>query len=664
MSIIRVLFLLLLPLASFGQLKCCFSSATGPTTDTTIHTVSFVSTTSPVQNIARSDSVWAGTITVPYGYLNPSWELIAHTQARTVVATGSGITVSHTFSYLGTDTVNVYTLHVVTQRVGINSHGAAYPTVDWMLPGAVTCLPARFSQAQADVVIDVSQSYTNSNSNFTDFAATGRKIFVKGVTPNGTSTTSKDLSSVASPQTFTTATGLAWTAGRLVKISSNAAPNTNYINATVSSYNSGSGALAVTWAGGQLFGTGVHTDWDIELREVWDPYYWYSSDPLKPVIFEYYNVTIKSTAIRFKGGESQGVIHDGQISEQYQWGVTLLTGHGANGTECLYFEEADGTHPSKNIEFSGFHIDNIAHATGGTGVRFHPNNGTFNATNWVATHIVIHDFLVENANNEAIYLGETTDANTPAYFKHQWCKVYHMSTNHSHNEGIQVGSWYDSEIFKITCLDTGLGAAGGQDYNTQYSLGNRRAYWYMLSGVTDNSGFQGFTGLNGGDQEMMACIIAAKTLAASTIIKLYHNNTYTDLHYRFLHNTFVTPSQSWFNLYNDVSLGAVNATLHVWTNLNAIVSNTTTQHTNNSGFDDSQSVFNNKQYSSSSTPLFIDFANNNFRPRSLSSPLFGSTTNTSDPSTFWAKDYDFDGYKYLSTNEASGAHSGIPLMTH
>lgn len=535
----------------------------------------------------------------------------------------------------------------------------------WRNTGAIKVRPQIYDAAHADVVIDVSVSFSGSADNFTDRAGVGgKKYFYTGTAPSSTSVTSKDLSVITSPQTFTTQTGLSWTSGRLVKVSSNANPSVNYIDGTVSSYNSGTGAIAITWTGGNLHGSAMATDWDIELREVLDCFYHYSSDGSKPNIHEFYKCTLKSTNIRFKPGESQNVVFTGETSEQYEYGLTVVTAHGNTGTECVYGELADGSHASKGWVIRGIDVNNNDYTQGGTGFRMHPNNGTFNATNWVMKYLEISHIKGRQVANEFFYIGETIDSNTPAYFPIQRLILFNGDVDYSNNEGVQAGSIFDGEVFKITVLHTGMGGTSGQNYNTQYSWGNRRTYWYQIKGITPNCGFQGFTGINGSDQEMFACQITVTAGAANTIVKLYHNNTYVRINYRFFHCDFVTPSQSWFNLYNDVSQGAINADLYVWTNLNAIVSNTTTQHANNSGFDDTHSIFNNKQYSSSSGPGWKDFANQDYRHGSLSSALFSSTEDTSNSSVHpWAK-MDFDGYPFFDENVSAGCYGGMPLMTY
>lgn len=79
----------------------------------------------------------------------------------------------------------------------------------------------------------------------------------------GTSATSVAIGTGS--KSFTTQANLAFAAGQFMIIASLAAPQTDYMFATVTSYNSSTGALVVNVASGDNHGSGTHTDWSIGL---------------------------------------------------------------------------------------------------------------------------------------------------------------------------------------------------------------------------------------------------------------------------------------------------------------------------------------------------------------------------------------------------------------
>ncbi len=84
-----------------------------------------------------------------------------------------------------------------------------------------------------------------------------------GAAWKGTSTSSVAIGT--GTKNFTTQTGLSFIGGMTVLISSDAAPATNNLIATVTSYNSGTGALVVSVASGGDTGSGTYADWSIAV---------------------------------------------------------------------------------------------------------------------------------------------------------------------------------------------------------------------------------------------------------------------------------------------------------------------------------------------------------------------------------------------------------------
>ena len=628
-----------------------------------VRDVSFVNPV-PVHKIWRSGTSYSGTIIVPTGYGSITWEIRQHV-TNTVVASGSGTTVTHTFTFLGTDKFNTYALFVYATKLG-------YTNIIWMSPGEFTCYPPIFNQAGADVVINLAVSYTGANSNFTDYAATGRKIYIYGIAPpECTSTTSKNLTGLTSPQTWTTQTGLTWTAGRQIKISSAANPNVDYINATVQSYNSGTGALSATFtipppptAG--LHGSGVHTDWQIALREELNMFYWNSSNPLKPVHVIAHAAALTSAQYLLKLGSNHNFIFDGGDDEATPYGMTITKGTGGV-SECVYITPADGTHDSYNWMINGIRVDNTSYLIGGSGfVVQMVNNGTWNDGTTRFDHITVHDIYVTNCGNEGFYWGHTNPGSIPEFIKSSNVLMYRFLSNHTKNEGIQMAGIVIGELFDSSFQDSGLGLAGGQDYNTQVSSENIDLTWYMNQGLSTRSLHQTKTGPKGGNLEMFANVFET-TNPSGTNANFWHldnNTTLATMHNGVGYNTFVINSGVIFQIYNDTGFGVPTQIWQFYADGNVLVTNTTTQATYNNGFNSSQTIMNNKIYTSTAGPGFTSVLLKNYRPLSLASDMFNFTTNATAAAAQvhpWFM-HDFDGYKREPSNICAGAFAGIQLM--
>ncbi len=656
-----ILGLLLLPSLVFGQTYKGLFNTSGSffQHDTTVHVPSFVFTSSPTQRVARHGVPVVGHVDLPYGY-NPatvSYKVVAHNPAKTVVYSHSGTTYfNHTFNFQSMDSVNVYAL----------------------------------------------------------------EVYIKEGPIVASSTTSKNLTGLTLPQTFTVQTGMNISAGHVFRVAARS-DTSNYIQAAVTSYNSGTGALVLAAAGGTIHGSGTYAQWDVFLPRIWpwrEPgcfpvlkakftegeadlvydesttlpsgdgrdhpgvhkvyvkghgtnplfFFYFNGTATNPIHFIFDDVQVSSSARKLNTGPNRYCIFDGVASEDptKQYGLTLTT-TGTSTAEVAYNKLADNLQSSDGLYFAGIHCDNVSATNGGTGFRLEsPKNASFNASTDTVKRIMMFNILIEHPKNEGLYDFYTRDFNDPTYTasKGQWVWVFRITTYDTGNEGIQIGSAFDIEVFRNVMINSGVSGTPGQDYNTEWSLGNRRMAWYCNFSTTPHAGMQGFTGQSGGDCSYFSNIIICTTIASSNIYKAYHNDTYTDVRWWFKHNTLVSPSGVTFNLYNDISLGSVNISLHFIATENCLVSNTTTQSSNNGGFSSSNCTFSNKAYSSSSTPLFRDLSSGDVRPRSLASPLFSTTENTTDPLTHPWAGMDYYGMPFYAENLASGAAAGTELMTH
>jgi len=124
----------------------------------------------PVHKVWRSGTEYTGTITAPTGYTVSTWQII-NKKTRSVVTSGSGTTVTATLSFGGTAVCNVHDLRVVITN-GIK-------TFERIFHGEITVYPPLFTEATADLVINLNTESTNRDFNWaTD--RSGYKVWVKG----------------------------------------------------------------------------------------------------------------------------------------------------------------------------------------------------------------------------------------------------------------------------------------------------------------------------------------------------------------------------------------------------------------------------------------------------------------------------------------------------
>lgn len=98
----------------------------------------------------RSGTQYTGTIKVPTGYGNITWQIIDY-KTRVVVTSGTGVSVTNTFTY--TTGCNVYDLKV-------NCTKTSFPNLERIMSMEITCMMPTFTEQQADLVIDLSKPYS------------------------------------------------------------------------------------------------------------------------------------------------------------------------------------------------------------------------------------------------------------------------------------------------------------------------------------------------------------------------------------------------------------------------------------------------------------------------------------------------------------------------
>lgn len=648
----------------FGQQRGIFTSGFTPTTDTTIHAPVFHNASYTHKIVHDPDDAGPlgvrgdGVIVMPYGYASPTWEVQMQNLARTVIASGTGQLVRPVFYFLTLDTANVYALRV---KGG---------------PSSVLT----------------------------------------------TSATSKALSGLTLPQTYTVATGLTTIrTGMVLRLASAAVP-TDYVEAIVTSYTSGTGALIMSASGTPVVsGTGTHTDWNVQLPDIdyifpgewtvyphkvtaanaahvinlaafsspstagtWtntpgDTWYFYgaltsnyvnifyqrSDDPTNPIIMAFDNASITNSTYLLRLGENKNLVIDGMTNEAVQYGLILTKTGGGGSQENIYINVDDNVHSGRGLMMGGVSSDNNSYLLGGTGLVIQvANNGTFNGTNTDSRYYTLFNMLLQNTGNETIYLGHCCST-SPQSIVLKNLFVYHITTNHSGNESCQMGTSYYAEVFGNTWNDSGLNNSGGQNYNNQFNINCRYISWYMNQGTGAYELYQAVATEYAYNTEMWANRFESTKAsgASATFWHLGQNTVYPFVYYGVAYNTIVKKTDIVFQIYNDLT---PTTTMKFYADLNVLQSNTVTQSSYNNGFNSATTIMNNKAYSSTTTALYVNPGAGDYRPRSLSSPMFASTPNATAVAARvhpWV-DYGLDGGKRNPANKCAGAYSGVWLMTH
>lgn len=397
-------------------------------------------------------------------------------------------------------------------------------------------------------------------------------------------------------------------------------------------------------------------------------FYWRSTDPMNPVNVIFDNVSITTTiAQSIPFGSSQNIIFNGCHDEAVQYGLTVNKAAGGVG-ENIYCTPSDSTHESYNWTMCGMHVDNGAYTNGGTGfVMQMTNNATFNANTYTFTRLTVFNMLMENVNNEAYYVGHTRDTDAVPYAKLGNCLYYQCNSNHSRNEGFQMGGHIQAEVFRSTWLDSGLGGEGGQDNNWQLNGGNKDGYVFMNRGSTAHGMTQQFPSVTGRNMECFSNILetTSTSIVQNWLISFVQSNLYADILYSSYNNLIIAlgNTNELFSLY-----GAPASTVcKVYGDGNVFVSLNTTQAVSHASYNLANTIMNNKTYLSNQIDdlLFFNVGTKNYRLATLDSPLFSFTRNSTAVAARihpWAN-YDYYGYKYVATNLACGPDGGFELMT-
>lgn len=136
----------------------------------TVYNASFTNP-QPVHKVWAPGIAYTGTIQVPTGYGNISWQIIQH-RTFSVVKSGTGVSVNHTFTFNGNQAVNTYALLV-------NATKPSRPDL-WMLCLAEFTCKKTFLRSDANEIWNLNSTNLVKNGGGTN--RPGYKIWVEGTT--------------------------------------------------------------------------------------------------------------------------------------------------------------------------------------------------------------------------------------------------------------------------------------------------------------------------------------------------------------------------------------------------------------------------------------------------------------------------------------------------
>lgn len=338
-------------------------------------------------------------------------------------------------------------------------------------------------------------------------------------------------------------------------------------------------------------------------------------------------------------------------------GSTTATA-GRNITVCGL--ELDGN----GISSAGIKVDTANSAT----VNYNTYNPLASDFGGALVGLRLFKIKISKTVDEGLYCGYVSDSphGSPAFASAPipFARIYKFDTVDTGGDGIQLGaSMFDAEVHHYTVTNAGTRNDPSHKNGVQFSSGNQRMYLFM-GRVFSTKNLQSIaTGLNGGDMDVFANIFENPTVDGNNhtnvFLRVDANASHTRIAARFFNNTYNLAQNRPFEGWNATNNPALYPKLD-WTNVNnAIVADQLTAYLPQNSIDTTTWVFANYQVTNSALPQFVNFAGGDYRPASLSSPLFQSITPVVSPHPLAFCDYE--GYKYALP--IKGAFSGVTLQT-
>lgn len=406
----------------------------------------------------------------------------------------------------------------------------------------------------------------------------------------------------------------------------------------------------------------------VELRE------FKSDDPTQPIHVVFDDCTINSTTWNFKFTSGKNIIFDG-LAATGEYGLTMnKTGVGQN--QMFQFEwnhfGADIDKFSENIIICGVDANGQSiTGEGNTGFRILPGgiDGTVNYNTRTFEGLYMFKCRARNTYDEGYYIGYFTDAVQGSGYRYTYINDALFFDLH--------GDGCGREVFQIYAKNSKVSTSTFKNGNTRQIVGHRNCV--QLSGGTDsmefyqnwieqnlaNNLFVPGAGETGGNDIEVHSNIFYSGVGVGDIGNIWSRAdlsvvyNVTGISQKFYNNTIIyTAGASAFTLYEAFATD-FNKFEAVG---NVTVGATTTDYENGSGMNASHATFSNYELLTANiaTAMFTDSSSKDYRPNSLSSPMFGSSTSITKNGVYAA--YDYDGYEFSGTYPIRGAHSGIPLL--
>jgi len=334
--------------------------------------------------------------------------------------------------------------------------------------------------------------------------------------------------------------------------------------------------------------------------------------------------------------------------------------------QIIYVEAADTdttqvvSDASKNLTFGGFHLK--GHGISSAGITWQTTNTpNINYDTYSLDGCNMHDFKIEDTNDEGIYIGRFTDALSPtrAYAPITNARFFRIKTINTGADGMQWGSCFNCEMYDLDITNAGYRSDPSHKNGISWNGGNKNCSVFNVRIHSCKNGIAMHTGRGGGDCEFFNVILTNPTSnAVNWFLRIDENDYDKVLSYRLYHNTTIiaqgNPIEVWAATADPVILTVMNPFVSVDSVFVEPDTNKYIQRFNNTP----NTGWITNDYLTSNYDAFV--SQTDFNPKDANSPLFRSKTPGVIMLHPWAA-YDFDRIGYF--RECSNALGGHYLFT-
>lgn len=419
-------------------------------------------------------------------------------------------------------------------------------------------------------------------------------------------------------------------------------------------------------------GARIYIDGEVTTSSLMAFIHWRSNDKYRPVHLRFGpNFKIKTTnayGMRINRN-CQNMLFDAVYEDSYGCTIEMTPKTGevygkTTRAQIIYKEAADTDvtqlpkDASKNITMSGFRLR--GNGISSAGITWQTSNTpNINYNTYSLDGCNLHDCLIEDTNDEPLYIGRYTDdpaqsTNGIAYAPITNARFFRIKTVNSGADGMQWGSCINCEMYDLEITNAGYRNDPSHKNAISWNSGNKNCSVFNVKINSTKNGIAMHTGRYGGDCEFFNIImINPTTNAVNWFLRIDESNT-TDkvLSYTLHHNT------SWLAQGNSEEVWAEKPGIQTVMNPyisadNAFIQPDTTKYvvrfnsTPNTGW-----ILND--YLTTNFDAFV--SKTDFNPKDANSPLFRpKTPGVTMKHPFSAYDFDRVGY-FKDCAGALGAH--------